>query len=107
MEVNQYDVILMNMDPTIGSEIHKTRPCLVISPAELNKHLKTIVIAPMTTSSADYPTPVKVYFKRKHGRVAVDQIRTIDKRRMIKKLGHISDKEIMQIKLTIAYTFVD
>ena len=107
MEVNQYQIFLVNLDPTIGSEIKKTRPCVVISPDEMNRHLRTIVIAPMTTSSKNYPTRVKIKHNKKDGQVVIDQIRTIDKRRIVKKLGELSIKEIKEIKAVIRETFVD
>jgi len=107
MEVNQYQIVLVNLDPTIGSEIKKTRPCVVISPDEMNLHLRTIIIAPMTTSSKNYPTRVKIKHNKKDGQVVIDQIRTIDKRRIVKMLGEISIKEIKEIKAVIRETFVD
>ena len=107
MEVNQYQIFLVNLDPTIGSEIKKTRPCIVISPDEMNLHLRTIVIAPMTTSSKNYPTRVKIIHNKKKGQVVIDQIRTIDKRRVVKKLGELSVKEIKEVKAVIRETFVD
>lgn len=107
MDVNQYQIVLVNLDSTIGSEIKKTRPCVVISPDEMNLHLRTIIIAPMTTSSKNYPTRVKIKHNKKDGQVVIDQIRTIDKRRIVKKLGEISIKEIKEIKAVIRETFVD
>jgi mRNA interferase MazF len=89
MVVNRFDVFLVNLDPTVGSEIKKTRPCLVISPNEMNRHIRTIIIAPMTTAGKDYPTRVSCTFKKKMGQIVLDQIRTIDKIRLIKKLGVI------------------
>lgn len=87
MEINQYEIFLVNMDPTVGSEIKKTRSCLVVSPNELNYHLRTVIVAPMTTKSHKYPTRIKVIHNNQTGWVVLDQIRTIDKRRIIKKLG--------------------
>ena len=89
MVVNRFDVFLVNLDPTVGSEIKKTRPCLVISPDEINRHIRTIIIAPMTTAGKDYPTRVSCTFRNKIGPVVLDQIRTIDKIRLIKKTGTI------------------
>ena len=86
---NRFDVYLTNLDPTVGSEIQKTRPCLVISPDEMNKHIRTVIVAPMTTAGKDYPTRVSCTFKRKKGQIVLDQIRTIDKTRLVKKLGTI------------------
>ena len=107
MGINQYDIVLVNLDPTIGSEIRKTRPCLVMSPNEMNRNLNTLVIAPMTTHLKNYPTRVKVKFKKKEGRIAIDQLRTIDNRRIIKTLSRISPAEIKQVKHLIKITFVD
>ena len=89
MVVNRFDVFLVNLDPTVGSEIKKTRPCLVISPDEMNRHIRTVIIAPMTTAGKDYPTRVSCTFKKKTGQIVLDQIRTIDRTRLIKKLGMI------------------
>jgi len=107
MVINKYDIILVNLEPTLGSEVNKTRPCVVISPDEMNRYLRTVTIAPMTSSIKDYPTRVKVIFEEKTGSIAVDQIKTIDKLRIIKSLGRISDKEIMNLKMIIKETFVD
>jgi len=90
MVVNRFDVYLVNLDPTVGSEIKKTRPCLIISPNEMNHHIRTVIIAPMTTAGRDYPTRVSCTFKRKMGQIVLDQIRTIDKSRLIKRLGTIN-----------------
>lgn len=107
MEIIQYSVILVNLDPTVGSEIRKTRPCVVISPDEMNKHLQTITIAPMTTQSRNYPTRVEVKHNEQIGWVVLDQIRTIDKQRILKILGKLADKEIIATKNIIRETFVD
>ncbi len=89
MVANRFDVYLTNLDPTVGSEIQKTRPCLVISPDEMNKHIRTVIVAPMTTAGKDYPTRVSCTLKKKKGQIVLDQIRTIDKTRLVKKLGTI------------------
>lgn len=107
MELSQYQIILVNLDPTIGSEIKKTRPCVIISPNEMNKHLRTIVIAPMTTSSRNYPTRIEVKHENKLGWIVLDQIRTIDKQRIIKVLGHLSRPEIKELKSVFKETYVD
>ena len=107
MEINQYDIILVNLDPTIGAEIKKTRPCVVISPNEINYNLKTVIVAPMTTTDREYPTRVKVKHHKTIGYVVLDQIRTIDKKRIIKKLEQLTAKEISQVKAIIQETFVD
>lgn len=107
MEINQYEIVLVNLDPTIGSEIQKTRPCVVISPDEINHNLRTVVIAPMTTKSRLYPTCVKVKHNNQTGWVVIDQIRTIDKVRIIKLLGNLNPLEIAACKSVIKETFVD
>jgi mRNA interferase MazF len=106
MDLKQYNIILVNLDPTIGSEIKKTRPCVIISPDEMNKYLQTIVIAPMTSSSRSYPTSVQVKHNKTKGWVVLDQIRTIDKQRIIKVLGTLTEKEIYSIKSIIHETYV-
>ena len=107
MEIKQYQIVLVNLDPTIGSEIKKTRPCVVISPNEMNKYLNTIVIAPMTTNSRKYPTRVEVKHDSKIGWIVLDQIRTIDKGRIIKNLGRLSRPEIKETKSVLKETFID
>ena len=97
MVVNRFDVVLINLDPTVGSEIKKTRPFLVISPDEMNRHIRTVIIAPMTSSSKDYPTRVSCRFKKKKGQIVLDQIRTVDKARLVKKLGAIDDNAQLEI----------
>ena len=107
MEINQYDIAIVNLDPTIGSEIKKTRPYVIISPNEMNKHLSTVVIAPMTSQSKKYPTRVQVKHNNTTGWVVIDQIRTIDKQRIAKVVDKLSEKEIKKIKETIFETFVE
>lgn len=92
MEIKRFQVYLVNLDPTIGHEIKKTRPCLIISPNEMNRNIGTIIIAPMTTKGRKYPTRVHCSFQGKKGQVVLDQIRTIDKKRLIKKLGSVDNK---------------
>jgi mRNA interferase MazF len=87
MVVNRFDVYLTNLDPAVGSEIQKTRPCLIISPDEMNRHIRTVIVAPMMTAGKDYPTRIACRFKKKNGLIVLDQIRTIDKMRLIKNLG--------------------
>jgi len=97
MVVNRFDVYLINLDPTVGSEIHKTRPCLIISPDEMNRHIRTVIIAPMTSAGKDYPTRISCKFKKKKGQIVLDQIRTIDKTRLIKKLGSINPETQLEV----------
>jgi mRNA interferase MazF len=89
MEVKRFDVFLVNLDPTIGQEIKKSRPCLVISPDEMNKYISTVIVAPMTTKGRNYPTRVSCLFQGKEGHIVLDQIRTVDKSRLAKRLGKI------------------
>lgn len=105
--MKQYQVVLVNLDPTIGSEIQKTRPCVVISPNEMNKYLQTIVVAPMTTASKRYPTRVEVKHGRKKGWIVLDQIRTVDKIRIVKCYNLLSDKEILKVKAVLKEAYVD
>ncbi len=107
MDLKQYQIVLINLDPTIGSEIKKTRPCVIISPDEMNKYLRTIIVAPMTTTSRKYPTRIEVKHDRKIGWIVIDQIRAIDKQRIIKILGRLSQPEIKELKSVIKETFVD
>jgi mRNA interferase MazF len=107
MEVKQYQIVLVNLDPTLGSEIQKTRPCVIVSPNEINDNLRTVVIAPMTSASRKYPTRIKVKHNNQEGWVVIDQIRTIDKIRVVKKFGSLSEKEIRECKRVIRETFVD
>lgn len=90
MEVTRFDVWLISLDPTVGSEIRKTRPCVVISPDEMNRHIRTVIIAPLTTSDRPYPTRVPCAFEDVSGQIVLDQIRTVDKRRLVKCLGTLS-----------------
>lgn len=101
----RFEVFLINLDPTIGSEIKKKRPCVVISPDEMNRHIKTVIIAPMTTKSRSYPTRVAVTFSGKHGEVVLDQIRTVDKTRLIKKLGKLTETQAKDITNTLQQMF--
>jgi mRNA interferase MazF len=106
-QINQYDIVLVNLDPTMGSEMKKTRPCVVLSPNEMNKYLQTIVVAPMTSSSKAYPTRVEVRHHAQKGWIAIDQIRTIDRIRIVKRFESLTDKEIVKVKDVIQETFVD
>ena len=90
MEINRFEVFLINLDPTVGHEIKKTRPCLIISPNEMNKFISTVIVAPMTTKGKNYPTRISCSFRGNSGQIVLDQIRTVDKRRLVKKLGAIS-----------------
>lgn len=107
MEINQYDIVLINLDPTMGSEMKKTRPCVVLSPNEMNKYLQTIVVAPMTTSSKPYPTRVEIKHNQTKGWIAIDQIRTVDRARIVKRYETLTSKEIVKVKSVIKEAFVD
>ncbi|MCO5234863.1 MAG: type II toxin-antitoxin system PemK/MazF family toxin [Chitinophagaceae bacterium] len=107
MEIKQYELVLVNLDPTVGSEIKKTRPCAVISPDEMNKYLQTIVVAPLTSSSKPYPTRVEITQTKTKGWVVLDQIRTVDRTRIIKKLGALTKSEIETVKAVIKETYVE
>jgi len=105
VEVSRFDVYLVNLDPTIGREIKKTRPCLIISPDEMNLHIRTVIIAPMTTKGRPYPTRVACRFKGKSGQVVLDQLRTIDKERLAKKLGRIDTRVAEAVLLMLSEMF--
>ena len=107
MELNQYEIVLVNLDPTIGSEMQKTRPAVILSPNEMNKYLNTVVIAPMTSSSKNYPTRVEVNHNKTKGWIVLDQIRTIDRQRITKKLDKLTEKDIKKVKNILKETFVD
>ena len=97
MVVKRFDVYLINLDPTIGSEIKKTRPCVVISPDEMNRNIRTVIIAPMTSAQKEYPTRVSCTFRKKQGQIVLDQLRTVDKTRLIQKLGTIDSKAQLDV----------
>jgi len=107
MVVKRFDVYLVNLDPTVGSEIKKTRPCLVISPDEMNRWIRTVIIAPMTTKGQPYPTRVPCEFQGKEGQVVLDQIRTVDKSRLVQKLGRIDKATQREVLVTIAEMFAE
>jgi len=107
MELKQYQIVLVNLDPTVGSEMKKTRPCVIISPNEMNKYLQTIVVAPMTSSSKSYPTRIEVKHNKTKGWIVLDQIRTIDRQRIIKIVGTLVDKEITNVKAALKETYID
>ena len=107
MELSQYEIILINLDPAIGSERKKTRPCVIISPDELNEYLRTITIAPITSQSHNYPTRVKINLDGKTNWLVLDQIRTVDKTRVIKRINKLTQQEAIRCKAVIKETFVD
>jgi mRNA interferase MazF len=105
--MEQYDIFLINLDPAIGHEIKKIRPCVLISPNEMNRHIDTVIIAPMTTKSHDYPTRVKISFKGTTGWIVLDQIRSLDKERIIKKIGKLNAKKIGEVKKVLQEMLVE
>ena len=107
MDLKQYQIVLVNLDPTMGSEMKKTRPCVIVSPNEMNKYLRTIVVAPMTSHSKTYPTRVPVNHNKTKGWIALDQIRTIDRQRIVKILDNLTEKEIYTVKTVINETYVE
>jgi len=107
MKANQYEVYIVNLDPTVGAEIKKTRPCVIISPDEMNSYLDTIVIAPITSRSKKYPTRVEILLEGDVNYVVIDQIRTIDKSRLIKLVSRLSQPEIREVKRVVREAFVD
>jgi mRNA interferase MazF len=100
MVVKRFDVHLINLDPTVGSEIQKTRPCLVISPDEMNRFIRTVIVAPMTTAGTTYPTRIACRFQGKRGQIVLDQIRTVDQTRLVRKLGRL-DKQTQAEVLSV------
>ena len=107
MVVNRFEVYLVNLDPTIGSEIKKTRPCLIISPDEMNRYITTVIIAPMTTKGRDYPTRINLQFQGKEGQIVLDQIRTVDKTRLVRKLGDINQVTQQKVLAVLAELFAE
>jgi mRNA interferase MazF len=101
MEIKQYEIYWVNLDPTIGKEMKKTRPCLIISPNEMNDAIATVIIAPLTTTMRNYPSRVKCIINGKMGMIALDQLKTIDKKRIINMVGKIDLITIRQVKLVI------
>jgi len=107
MVIKQYDIFLISLDPTMGHEIKKVRPCVIISPNEMNDYISTIIIAPMTTRSHSYPTRISIEFEGKKGWIVLDQIRALDKKRFIRKLGKLKKETIYNIKKVIQEMLVD
>lgn len=105
MVVKRFDVYLVNLDPTVGSEIKKTRPCLVVSPDEMNRFIRTVIVAPMTTKGAQYPTRVPCKFQGKQGQVVLDQIRTVDKARLVKRLGKLGPQTSAEVLSVLGEMF--
>jgi mRNA interferase MazF len=107
MVAKRFDVFLVNLDPTTGTEIQKTRPCLVISPDEMNDYIQTVILAPMTTQARAYPTRVACRFEGKDAYIVLDQIRTVDKQRLIKRLGRIDTRTQREVLDVLAELFAE
>lgn len=103
--IRRYSVHLVSLDPTRGREIRKTRPCVVVSPDEMNRHVRTVIIAPMTSVKRDYPTRVDVTFQGKEGQVVLDRIRTVDKSRLVRRMGHLPEDRARKIADTLQQMF--
>ena len=103
--VRRYDVNLVTLDPARGSEIRKTRPCVVVSPDEMNRHIRTVIVAPMTSARRDYPTRIDVTFRNREGQVALDQIRTVDRSRLVRNLGQLPEDQARAIADTLQRMF--
>ena len=102
---SRFEVFIVRLDPTEGREIRKTRPCLIISPDEMNQHIDTVIVAPMTSKGRPYPTRVRIRFKGKSGQIVLDQIRTVDKSRLVKRLGKIDETTEKQVLALLAEMF--
>lgn len=107
MVVKRFEVYLVSLDPTKGREIKKTRPCLIVSPNEMNEHISTVIIAPMTTRGHAYPTRVACAFQGKQGQIVLDQIRTVDKVRLVKRLGQVSTTTQKEVLALLAEMFAE
>lgn len=105
MVVSRFEIYLVTLDPTVGTEIQKTRPCLVVSPDEMNRHIATVIVAPMTTRGRPYPTRVSVRFGGKRGQIVLDQPRTVDKSRLVKRLGRIGSSAQRDVLAVLAEMF--
>ena len=107
MDIKQYRIVLVNLDLTIGSEIKKTRPCVIISPDEMNRYLQISIVAPIKSSSKSYPTRVDVLHNKTKGQIALDQIRPVDRRRIVKVFENLSEREILNVKKVLKEAYVD
>ena len=107
MVVKRFDVYLVALDPTVGSEIQKTRPCLIVSPDEMNRHIATVIVAPMTTKGRPYPTRVVCRFQGRDGQIVLDPLRTVDKARLVKRLGRISPEPQRSVLALLAEMFAE
>ncbi len=107
MVVKRFEVYLVNLDPTIGSEIKKTRPCVIVSPDEMNRYIAAVIVAPVTTKGKAYPTRIECKFEGKTGQIVLDQLRTVDKRRLVKRLGWINKKIQQKVLAKLVELFTE
>lgn len=107
MVVRRFDVFLVNLDPTVGGEIRKTRPCLIVSPDQVNRHIATVIVAPMTTRGRPYPTRVACTVEGRDGQAVLDQLRTVDKTRLVRRLGHIDEATRENVLMSLAEMFAE
>ena len=107
MVVKRFEVYLVNLDPTVGSEIKKALPCLVVSPDEMNRHIATVIVAPMTTQGREYPTRVSCRFQGKDGQIVLDQLRTVDRKRLVRRLGRVSAPTQKTVLAVLAELFAE
>ncbi len=107
MVAKRFEIYLVNLEPTIGAEMQKTRPCVVVSPDEMNRHIATVIIAPMTTQGKPYPTRIACHLEGKTGLIVLDQLRTVDKIRLVKQLGQLSDDEQAAVLQVLAEMFAE
>ncbi|MBV9867820.1 MAG: type II toxin-antitoxin system PemK/MazF family toxin [Abitibacteriaceae bacterium] len=105
--VKRFEIYLVNLDPTVGAEIQKTRPCVIVSPDEINRHIATVILAPMTTKGRSYPTRIACKFQGKEGQIVLDQLRTVDKTRLVKRLGRLSSLEQKEVLASLAEMFAE
>ena len=105
--ISRFDIFLVSLDPVIGHEVRKTRPCVIISPDEMNHHIGTVIIAPMTTKRRDYPTRIPLTFKRKKGQIVLDQIRTVDKTWLVKRLGKLDKNTAVRVLTVLQEMFAE
>ena len=97
MEVKRFDIFVVNLDPTLGSEIKKSRPCVIVSPDEMNRHIRTVVVAPLTAGARQYPSRVATRFAGKNGQIVIDQLRTVDKARLAKRIGTLGQNDASEV----------
>ena len=105
--VRRFDVYVVNVDPTVGSEIRKKRPCVVVSPDEMNRHIQTVIVAPMTTKGRPYPTRVSCTFQGKSGQIVLDQVRTVDRSRLVKRMGRLTDGQSSAVLEVLGEMFAE